>query len=108
MSKYDRVMKKVNKFYQNPKKEELYNLDSSIIEFLIPRLNQFIIDSSTMIDWSAHKEIDVIKTVKSIIQDLEYIKDNEGLFDKEKAIECMKRSKRAFKKLGEVFFYLWW
>lgn len=111
MSKYDRVMKKVNKFYLNPKKEELYNLDSSIIDYLIPRLDQFMTDSIEHIDWSFHKEhdnVDVIETIKAIIVDLIYIRDNKYEFDANIAKECLKRSKRVFNKLDKIFFYLWW
>lgn len=107
---YKRVMKKVNKFYKNPKKEELYNLDSSIIEFLLPRLKNFIVDSSSIVCWDAHKEegVDVIKILNSIIDDFEYVLEYKWDFDETTAKECLKRAKRSFKSLGEILFYLWW
>lgn len=110
MSKYDKIMKKVDKFYQNPRHEELYNLDCSIIEFLLPRLRLFIKDSSSVVDWNAHKEegIDVIKSIESIIADFEFILDNKWSYDKDLAKEYIKRVKRSFKNLGIIYPYLWW
>ena len=109
MSSYDRVMKKVNRFYNKPRKEELYNLDSSIIEFLLPRLKQFIINSSEIIDWEYEKSqgVDIIGKLESIIVDFEYIVENKYEWDVKTSKECVKRSKRSFKLLGDIFFYLW-
>lgn len=57
MDKFERKMKKVSKFYNNPLVEETYSLDLSFIEFIIPRLklfkekaNQIIVYDFTIID----------------------------------------------------------
>lgn len=110
MSKYDRVMRKVNNFYAHPKKEELYNLNVSIIDYLLPRLKLFIVDSSSIVDWDWHKRnnnIDIIKSLRLIIRDLEYIKEHQYDFDVKIAEKCMRKSKSAFSLLGEIYFYLW-
>lgn len=110
MSRYDRVMRKVNNFYAHPKAEELYNLNVSIIDYLLPRLKQFIIDSSLIVDWDWHKEndkVDVIQSLRLIIRDLEYIKEHQFDFDIKTAEKCLRKSKSAFKLLGEIYFYLW-
>ena len=75
MDKYDRVMKKVYKFYDNPKSEETYDLDYNLIRMIVPRLKLFIEDSSTIIDWDHHKKydkIDVIGMCRDIINDFEF------------------------------------
>lgn len=107
---YKRVMKKVDKFYKNPKKEELYDFNISMLEYLIPRLNKFVVDSSSMIDWDAHKAegVDVINTINSIIDDFEYVLEHHWVYDNKEAKEYNKRLKRAFKNLGDIFVYLWW
>lgn len=111
MGKYERVMKQVDKFTQNPKVEETYSLFTSIIEYLIPRLELFIEKSDEIVDWHDHivnDGVDVIGTIKHIIKDLEYIKDHSFVYTEKEATECIERAKRAFESLGEIYFYLWW
>lgn len=48
-SKYDRRMKKILKFYDNPYSEECYSLDISFVEFMIPRLELFKEEASKWI-----------------------------------------------------------
>lgn len=110
MGKYDRAMRKCTKFYNKPMKEELYNLDLSIISFLIPRLEKFIDDSSVIVDWNQHKEegTDVIKTIEIILYKLRYIKNHLYDLDRKKAYMCDKYAKEAFSELGNILYYLWW
>lgn len=48
-NKYERRMKKPEKFYRNPISEECYALDINFVEFMIPRLELFKKDASKWI-----------------------------------------------------------
>jgi hypothetical protein len=50
-NRYERHMKKPNKFYRNPISEECYNLDYSFIQFITPRLQMFRKEASKTIDY---------------------------------------------------------
>lgn len=111
MSKYDRVMKKCERFYNHPKPEEVYNLDCSITEFLIPRLKLFLDKSSKIVDWDFHKEHDHIymeHDVRQMIRKLEYIKENSFSWDEKTMKKCDKYAHEVCDKLGELYFYLWY
>lgn len=111
MSKSDRNCNKIEKFYQNPKHEECYDLGNSITEFLIPRLQMFIEDSDKYIDWDEHKKregIDIPGELKEMIRKLQYIHEHSYVFDDEEAKKCAKYAKEVFTQLGKIYFYLWW
>lgn len=114
MSKYDRVMKKCEKFYRNPKAEETYALDYTLISIIVPRLQLFIDKSSKVIDWDEHtkySKVDVIKICSTIIEDFDYYLDHVdcGLVDSVEAYnECKKRLQHGFNLLGKVILRLGW
>lgn len=108
--KSKRIFKKVYKFYENPKPEEVWDFHDSFYKFMIPRLELFKRDSDTIVDWCWHKEndnIDVLAIIDSIIADFKYVQDNLYCFDDKVAKECIKRNSRALKNLNKIFFYLW-
>lgn len=49
--KYDRHMKKTDKFYTNPISEECWNLDWNFVKFMIPRLELFKKEASEIIEY---------------------------------------------------------
>ena len=51
MGKYERRMRKVNKFYNKPRSEECWNLDWNFMNFIVPRLELFKKDASEIIDY---------------------------------------------------------
>lgn len=111
MSKYDRVMKKCYKFYQNPKVEELYNVDCTITDFLIPRLEKFLDKSTEIVNWDWHKQeqgVDIPGTLRIIIRELKYIQEHSFDFDVKISKRCQNYAEDAFKRLGEIYFYLWY
>lgn len=58
-NEYERKMKKPLKFYNSPISEECWNLDSSFIDFIVPRLKLYRKDASRVIiyDFSIVDEI---------------------------------------------------
>lgn len=110
MSKSKRIFKKINKFYGNPKSEEVWDFHNSFYDFMIPRLELFKKESDKIVDWHWHKEndnVDVLGLIDSILEDFKYVRDNLYCFDDKVAKECIKRNSRAFKNLDKIFFYLW-
>lgn len=111
MDRYEKVMKKCNHFYDNPKKEETWSLYPSINRFLIPRLKLFLKESSTIVNWDYHKTahgIDVPRKIKRIIRMLEYVDKHHDAFDIKMSEKCQYYIDESFKLLSEIYFYLWW
>lgn len=111
MGKYERVMKRCEKFYNHPKKEEVYDLSSTMIEFLIPRLELFLNESTKIIDWEFHKKeqgIYMERDIRSIIKKLKYIEEHLYDGDDKSGKRCDKYIHEVFDKLGDLYFYLWY
>lgn len=111
MSKYDRVMKRCERFYNKPKVEEVYNLNCSIIDFLIPRLQLFLDKSSRIVDWDFNKEYDHIYVehdIRQMIRKLKYIKENSFSWDEDIIRKCNRYAEEVYDKLKELHFYLWY
>lgn len=111
MSKYDRIMKKCNHFYDNPKVEETWCLYPSISRYLVPRLKLFLKESSKIVNWDYHKEthnVDIPRKIRKIILMLEYVDKHSDTFDRRIADKCQYYIDESFKLLGEIYFYLWW
>jgi hypothetical protein len=60
-SKYDKRMKRPIKFYNSPISEECYNLDTSFINFIVPRLKLFKKDASRVIIYDFSIIDDILK-----------------------------------------------
>lgn len=111
MSTYDRVMRKCSKFYSRPKKEEVYNLHYTIAEFLIPRLELFLTNSSKIVDWEWHKKeshIYIERDIRNMVKKLKYIQNNCFKLDPTISKRCDRYAHEVFEKLGEIYFYLWY
>ena len=115
MEKYERVMKKVYKFYDNPHIDETFDLDYSIVRYIIPRLKMFVEESSKIIDWDQHKklrDVDVIGICNSIIDDFEFFvktfDDEVGIKDLTDYKSGIKRVKHGFNLLSKVIGHLGW
>jgi len=78
---------------------------------MLPRLEMFIRESDEIIDWNHHKEVDKVDVIDSCIVImglfLDYL-DNAFEWDVEVQKRIHKGIELAFKKLGEVYGYLWW
>lgn len=111
MAKYERVMNRVYKFYDNPKSEETYALDYCLIRMIVPRLELFIEKSNSIIDWEAHKKstgVDVMQTCKDIIEDFKFYLDNSETDDITVYEENKAKLKHGFDLLGDVITHLGW
>lgn len=111
MDKYDRIMKKAYKFYDNPRVEETYALDYSLVRMIVPRLEMFIERSSKIVDWEAHAtyaKLDVIKTCEEIIEHFKFYLDNSDTDDVDVYKEYERRLKIGFDLLGDVITHLGW
>lgn len=100
MSSYDRRMKKVNKFYNNPFREECYNLDMAFVDFMVPRLKKFKEDASKQIVYN----FDIIDEILVGFELYQGHFDWE-LEDIEKNMEVVNHS---MKLLSEHFWEFWW
>lgn len=111
MSKYDRIMHKVYKFYNNPRVEETYALDHGLVSMITPRLKLFIEKSNEIVDWDEHTKyagIDVIETCKEIIDDFEFYLENSDTDTLDVYKEYAKRLEHGFNLLGKVITHLGW
>lgn len=104
-SRYERVMKKVDKINSNPTEEELYDFRYTFIEYLIPRLERFIHDSFESIDWEEScPDFDFVKTLDDCIKyfTLVHEEDHRLFVDRQDNIH------KAFEALEKIYPYLWW
>ena len=111
MGKYDRIMKKCERFYNSPKVEEVYNLNCSMVDFLIPRLEIFLKESTKIVDWEWHKEHDHIyieHDIRQVIRKLKYIQQNSYSSDADILRRCKRYSEEVYDKLKELHFWLWY
>ena len=112
MNKYDRRMKKVYNFYDNPIIEETYALDYNLVRMIIPKLELFIEKSKKIIDWDEHtrySNTDVVKTCNEIIKDFKYYLDKYDSINTVEDYEKLKtRVKHGFELLSDIITHLSW
>lgn len=108
-SKYERHMRKARKFYNKPFKEETYDLDSVIIEFLYSRLSLFLEDSSRVVDWDADIEHKKVKdNIPIILSNFKFYLDNRESTDLDIWTESNKKAKEGLVLLSQIFSLLGW
>lgn len=108
-SKYERHMRKADKFYANPFKEETYALDSNIIKFLLPRLKLFIEDSSRIVDWDSDDDHRKVKdNIPKIIADFQFYLDNYDTNDFDTWLSAQERVEEGLRLLIEIYRMLGW
>lgn len=100
MSSYDRVMKKVYKFYNKPKKEECYNLDLAFVDFMVPRLERFKEDAKGVIVYDFSIIDDILDGFRIYQKKFDWeLKDEK---------ENARRVKRSMELFAEHFSEFWW
>lgn len=108
-SKYERHMRRVRRFYNNPAKEETWNLDLHVVEFLIPRLELFIEDSSRIVDWDSDDEHRKVKDyIPMIVSDFRFYLDNYDSDDIEVWKKSQEKVKEGFSLLSKIYCMLGW
>ena len=100
MGKYERRMKKVNKFYNKPRSEECWNLDWNFINFIVPRLELFKKDASKIIDYDFSIVDKILEGFKLYQQKWDW-----KVEDMEENMKKVEKSMRIFAKHWREF---WW
>ena len=108
-SKYERHMRKINKFYEKPRSEETYALDLSIIEFILPRLQLFWEKSNRIIDWDFDEDHRKVRDyLPVIISDFQFYLKIYDYTDVNLWLEARERVKHGLTLLIEIFPMLSW
>lgn len=101
-NEYERKMKKPLKFYNSPISEECWNLDSSFIDFIVPRLKLYRKDASRVIIYD-------FSIVDEIIEGFELYQDIYNWpSDPHKAQENMKKVRHSMELFAKHWMEFNW
>ena len=100
MGKYERRMKKVNKYNRNVVREECWNLDLGFVDYIVPRLEVFKEDASKIIEYDFSIVDKILEGFK-----LYQRKYDWDIDDYENNLKIVEKSMKLFAKHWMEF---WW